>query len=484
LWSQTYNNYVTGLLVGDQGSDLNASNLYDTGVGSKIVINAGLFNTSGQFKGSNVIFKMTPAVGPAYKGGLAWGYVNGTANTNAWAAIQVECTSATGNGYGDMYFMTRNVTTDTTPTTRITLKSSGETLFGTATLTTPSALGTGGDGIISAANTFAFKNRIINGAFNVRQYTVASISGTGNCSGYAVDRWIGAGSGGASPSILLSTASTTLPAPQSGVAQFALTVTSNASSIVNIYAAQRIEVNNVADLANSTITVGFYAATSASATITVRLYYPNTTADTWQAVGSTTVFTNGATSAGGVTQATTATLTYYSVTFSTASSNGPLCTRGMMLVFDCPTTASSQTMTITGVQLEKGTAATPFDYRSFVEELCLCQRYRLVDTNASAAYRPFGVGYATNTTTASVARFFPVTMRTSPSVTANTATGFIADQGAFSAASTSVTDTGGASPNAARITIAVASGLSSAGAVMLVSDNTSSLRTITYSSEL
>jgi hypothetical protein len=36
---------------------------------------------------------------------------------------------------------------------------------------------------------------------------------------------------------------------------------------------------------------------------------------------------------------------------------------------------SGATFYITGVQLEQGTVATPFDYRNYGQELALCQRY-------------------------------------------------------------------------------------------------------------
>jgi hypothetical protein len=50
-------------------------------------------------------------------------------------------------------------------------------------------------------------------------------------------------------------------------------------------------------------------------------------------------------------------------------------------------------MNITGVQLEVGEQATPFEHRSFGEELALCQRYYEKKV-AGAAYHMFGVGRA------------------------------------------------------------------------------------------
>jgi hypothetical protein len=70
------------------------------------------------------------------------------------------------------------------------------------------------------------------------------------------------------------------------------------------------------------------------------------------------------------------------------------------------------TFYITGVQLEAGSTASPFEYRSYGTELALCQRYYYRISGSSGRQ---GVGYAKTTTTADVAVSFPVTMRTNPS---------------------------------------------------------------------
>jgi hypothetical protein len=68
---------------------------------------------------------------------------------------------------------------------------------------------------------------------------------------------------------------------------------------------------------------------------------------------------------------------------------------------------------VTGVQLEKGSTATSFDYRPYGTELALCQRYyyRVV---SQASYGRFGAGYNQNTTASQAVIPFPVTMRTNP----------------------------------------------------------------------
>jgi len=73
---------------------------------------------------------------------------------------------------------------------------------------------------------------------------------------------------------------------------------------------------------------------------------------------------------------------------------------------------------ITGVQMEVGEVATPFEHRSFGEELALCQRYYCKITGATDNHRL----YATSTSTHHMAHHsFPVTMRATPTASELTA---------------------------------------------------------------
>jgi hypothetical protein len=72
------------------------------------------------------------------------------------------------------------------------------------------------------------------------------------------------------------------------------------------------------------------------------------------------------------------------------------------------------TFYVTGVQLEKGSTATSFDYRPYGTELQLCQRYYWRQ-GGSNAYQYFGLGFAYNTTNATFTINNPVPMRATPS---------------------------------------------------------------------
>jgi hypothetical protein len=78
---------------------------------------------------------------------------------------------------------------------------------------------------------------------------------------------------------------------------------------------------------------------------------------------------------------------------------------------------------VTGVQLEKGSTATSFDYRPYGTELVLCQRYyckSYQQSVAPATSATLGVtGVIASTTSLLVGGFntWPVTMRTTPTVT-------------------------------------------------------------------
>lgn len=64
-------------------------------------------------------------------------------------------------------------------------------------------------------------------------------------------------------------------------------------------------------------------------------------------------------------------------------------------------------LAITGVQMETGTVATPFELRPFGTELALCQRYYMRYKNSDI----MAAGYITSTTTATVVFHLPNTMR-------------------------------------------------------------------------
>jgi len=76
-------------------------------------------------------------------------------------------------------------------------------------------------------------------------------------------------------------------------------------------------------------------------------------------------------------------------------------------------TTNGATWQITGVQLELGKVATPFEYRSYGEELALCQRYYFKSTGAIALS---GQTYAVSPSVDGlrVPFNFPVTMRANP----------------------------------------------------------------------
>jgi len=73
-------------------------------------------------------------------------------------------------------------------------------------------------------------------------------------------------------------------------------------------------------------------------------------------------------------------------------------------------------LNITGVQLEVGEKATPFEHRSIGDELARCQRYYQRYTTTTNEGFTIGINGVYNTTTACAhAFYFPVEMRTAPS---------------------------------------------------------------------
>ena len=75
---------------------------------------------------------------------------------------------------------------------------------------------------------------------------------------------------------------------------------------------------------------------------------------------------------------------------------------------------------VTGIQLETGEVATPFEMRSFGQELALCQRYYYRPDSYGGTSGYMGAYVLATTVTMSVT--FPVSMRTTPTISATSAT--------------------------------------------------------------
>jgi len=297
-------------------------------------------------------------------------------------------------------------------------------------------------GLLSSnAQYTGFKNRIINGAMVIDQRN-AGASVTPINGQYLVDRWTYLATQASK-----FTAQQTPSATETGYATrvgagftnyLAMTVASAVSVSAGdiFYISQYIEGFNTADLAwgtanAKTITLSFWVYSSLTGTFGGALNnsaynrsYPFTytisSANTWTQIsitiaGDTSGTWVGATNGAGIR------LNFglgggatYSGTASSWSGSDYRTATGATSVVG----TNGATFYITGVQLEKGSTATSFDYRPYGTELALCQRYFfLSDSTSSYAY--YGSGYQANGYLASNYFYYPVPMRTTATITSN-----------------------------------------------------------------
>lgn len=322
----------------------------------------------------------------------------------------------------------------------------------------------------------AFRNRIINGAMVIDQRN-AGASVTPNNS-YTLDRWLGVNSQTGKFTVQQNAASVTPPA---GFANYLGCTSTSAYSIAagdyfNIQ--QYIEGFNIADLAwgtasAATITVSFWVRSSLTGTFGGALRndagnrsYPFTytisAANTWEQksitiagdTSGTWLTTNGR----GITLSLGLGVgSTYSGTAGAWAAGNILAPTGAVSVVG----TSGATFYITGVQLEKGSTATSFDYRPYGTELGLCQRYLPAFNGDGNLF----MGQAGGSTTSYVAFPFPVITRVAPTgVTVSSASHFRCwNSGASDLTATSIALNRSGTLSSA-LTVNVASGLSTGDA--------------------
>ena len=243
---------------------------------------------------------------------------------------------------------------------------------------------------LGAGNASSFKNRIINGNMAIAQRATSSNAVSGG--GYTtLDRWNLFQNLGAMNIAQSSTAPTGFSNSMQFTVSTAASQTSSATSIVAPN--QSIEGFNTADLmwgtANAksiTVSVWVYSSLIGQYAIWIRnsaadRFYATsftiTTANTWQQVtatiaGDTSGTWVGATNGIGLTIGIC--LAAGSSRVGTGNTWSGSTFYGVTGQVDWQATASN-TFYFTGFQVEVGTVATSFDFRSYGTELFLCQRY-------------------------------------------------------------------------------------------------------------
>jgi hypothetical protein len=283
----------------------------------------------------------------------------------------------------------------------------------------------------AAASPNVLKNRIINGDMRIDQRN----AGSSVTSGYPVDRFQ-----------VYSTQSSKWTAQQSTTAptgfknSVVITSTSAFTPASGDYFSftQRIEGYNVADFmfgtaSASTFTVSFWVRSSLTGTFGGALHnnafnrvyafsYTINAANTWE---QKTVTIAGDTTGTWTTDNSVG----LEIGFAFSVGSSGLATAGSWSGTSSIFSATGQTnllgtngatFYITGVQLEIGTSATPFERRLYDKELVSCQRYyyKWINNSGSSKYNIILQAYSSS---GAFGKLFdlPVTMRSQPTATAS-----------------------------------------------------------------
>ena len=283
------------------------------------------------------------------------------------------------------------------------------------------------DGVqMPTAGPLSNRNKIINGNMRIDQRNSGSSVTADNS--FAVDRFVFRTVGGGA-----ITAQQSTTAPSGFVNSYSITVSTADSSIAstdNYQLVHRIEGNNTADLmfgtsSAKTVTLSFWVRSSVTGTFGGNLQnnaadrsyvfqYTINTADTWEyktiTVAGDTSGTWLTTNAAGVcvTWDLGSGTDFEGTANSWNAANKRRASGNVQLIGQ-----ANATLFLTGVQLEVGEKATPFEHRSYSDELARCHRY-YYKIGPSDGTDTFGPVFTDSATASYLNNVFPVPMRADP----------------------------------------------------------------------
>ena len=344
-----------------------------------------------------------------------------------------------------------------------------------------------------------FKNRILNGSMMIDQRN-AGASVTPTNGQYTIDRWNCYVTQASKFTVQQNAGSVT---PPTGFTKYLGITSSSSYSVASgdyFTINQPVEGFNTADFSFGTagasqVTVSFWVRSSLTGTFGGSLQngnqdycypfnYTISSANTWeQKTVTVTAPTSGTwftTNQGGIY------LSFALGVGSTYSGTAGSWASGLKLSATGATSVvgtSGATFYITGVQLEKGSTATSFDYRPYGTELALCQRYYYKVTSPSGSASTFSLGMTESTTVTSSVVKFPISMRIAPTALeqSGTTTDYIIRDAVTNVALSSVPTFGIANLNSCLVN-ANGTSLTAGRAVQLRASNTNAY--LAWSAEL
>ena len=337
-------------------------------------------------------------------------------------------------------------------------------------------------GTLSAGNPLMFRNRIINGDMRIAQRGTSSSAANYS----SIDRWNMNINGG---NITLATSSSVPPGQGfSNSSSLTINTTIAGGTSGAWYMNQKIEGYNVSDFGIGTatgqpFTASFWLQSSLAGTLSI--FFQNSAEDrsyvtsiTVGAVNSWTKYTitvppvaSGTWYNNNLTGITMG-FGFYSI-YNTGTPSTWVNSGAYWLTTATNYMVSGTTINITGVQLEKGSVATPFETRPFATELALCQRYyQVFGPGNTSGYNRFGAGHAPDTTHGLVIIPFQVNMRAASTTFSNSAPNtFQLNSGAAAPVATNIS-TSDTSPTSAQLYVTVASGLTAGYGVICIGNGT------------